>query len=906
LRQSPRRRIPPDWSARLLIALAAGSVVSGAVGFRVAGVRDLWDVAYLTLQLFFLNFDGDGLQMNPWLQMARFGALFTAVWAILKAFFPQVRQHIRRFLRSRGKSCAVVLGYGAVGQAIGAALWQRDCGIARVTAVHPSVTPELAARARADGVLLIEGDASDPRVLKRIYVAKAERIYISDPDDLRAIDTAVAVRQHLGDRGNDIRIVLNDSDVAAQMAEATVAGFLGATGLRWFSVADETARLLIADARFDRVALESGAERMHLVVVGGGSQGEAVAVEAILTAWRTGLGPPKITFFDRDVASVEARLRRRMPAWFLQANGGALYPAARPDLAFLECDAKDADFMRDSRFDGLRARVSGWVFAMGDDAKNLRASIELHRAIMARHIDPAPIYVRIPTGHAEDAPELSANPLGLAQTFGSIESVIARSALLAEDPDAVPKVLHDAYRKAEQEMFGRFSEDWESLPENKREANRALFRHAVMKIEDFGAVATVGRDGVPLTHAGLAATLRRVDESLAYDRIDQGGEARRWLRDGAALSKNDLATAVLIRNAALCEHNRWTIERALAQFLPTTRPDRALRDDVRRIHNNMHDWFDLEDAETRRYDLVMLHALLSQRAAAGQVLHKAARVKTVFLAVDGLAKTCTAHFSRCGMAEGSDVSELHLHMNSRNEPATPAELVPVVMSCLAPHIDRQKQHLPTRIRFDFRRQPSERVLVLANLVAMELREKLSETTQIDAFWNWRAAGSPVAGVVGHRDLTAFGGIVPITEQLRQTFMDLVIGKGVAQLVTGYAPGSDRAAVEAWASLAFPKPLLIFPFSSRDATGEDVYFTEEPELATWDTTISERAALEVGRPMLSASGGGHVAQAEEILRVADLTVFVVDETRSAVTGGSGDTLERARLSGVEMVLLSPAP
>jgi hypothetical protein len=44
-RRTSRRRIPPDWSGRLLVLLAATSIVVGAVGFRTAGVEDPWQVA---------------------------------------------------------------------------------------------------------------------------------------------------------------------------------------------------------------------------------------------------------------------------------------------------------------------------------------------------------------------------------------------------------------------------------------------------------------------------------------------------------------------------------------------------------------------------------------------------------------------------------------------------------------------------------------------------------------------------------------------------------------------------------------------------------------------------------------------------------------------------------------------
>lgn len=346
------------------------------------------------------------------------------------------------------------------------------------------------------------------------------------------------------------------------------------------------------------------------------------------------------------------------------------------------------------------------------------------------------------------------------------------------------------------------------------------------------------------------------------------------------------------------------MERALAQFIPTARPDLALRDDMRRRHNNMHDWFDLGDAETRRYDLVMLRVLLSQKPAAGQFVHKGVRVRTVFLALDGAAGTCAAHVSGSGVPDG-DVSELHLHLNARVEPRHPADLVEEVMKCLAPHIDRRKRHPLARIRFDFPRQPGERVLALANLVAEALRGKLPDSTRIDAFWNWRGAGSPIVGVVGHRDLTAFGGIGPVTERLRQCFMDLIMQQGVEAMVTGYAPGADRAAVEAWASLGLPRPVLVFPFTGVDADGRRVWFTEDPVVATEETTVTDDAAKRIGLPVFPSGGEGHRAQADEVLGRTEILLVVLNEQTEVLDGGSRDTLSRAREANGPAIVIAPS-
>lgn len=300
-----RRARPPDWYNRILLILAVSSFLLGLFGFWHYHGRawaQLPDALYRTFALYFMAFDLPDAAMghvNWAVQIARFGAFFTAVWAIVKALFPQVRRFISLLWARHSPACAVILGYGPVGQAIGAALWDqrcsapvwaplarrlgrpvpRGCDITRVTAVHPVVTPDMAARARLDKVLLIQGDPSDPRVLQQVHVGYARRIYVSDADDLQAIDTAVAARAAAGP-DHDLRVVLNDSAVAGRLAEAAGAGFLGAPGVRWWSLADETARQLIAAARFDRIALERRAGRMHLAILGCGQQGEAVAVEA--------------------------------------------------------------------------------------------------------------------------------------------------------------------------------------------------------------------------------------------------------------------------------------------------------------------------------------------------------------------------------------------------------------------------------------------------------------------------------------------------------------------------------------------------------------------------------------------------------------------------------------------------
>lgn len=906
-------RRPRDWSGPALAVLAGGSFLLGAHGFFEispfphAVWAALWDSAYRSLQLFFMNFEDPRSQpeaVGLALQVARFGAFFTTVWVILKALFPQVRRTIRRWLRRRGTGCALILGYGPVGQAIAAGLRQTDGGIRHITAVERAVTPELGVRAAMDGVLLLEGDPSDPRQLDRVYAGLAERIYVSDADDLRAIDTAVAVRRHVAAPDRDIRVVLEDGAVAGQMAEAAGGGFLGVPGLAWFSLADETARQLIAEARFDRVAVETGTARLHLVVIGCGSQGEAIAVETLLTGWRTTLGPPRITFLDRDVAGIEARMRRRMPAWFLEPGGRALPQGARPELDFRGCDAETLDCARDACLDGLREGVTAWVVATGNDALNLRASLALHRAMAQRRIDPAPIHVRIPSGHAEEAPDLVGQPLAMARTFGAIDVVIARSPLLTPDPDAMPKALHAVYAQATVAMgLAEQPEEWGDLSEAKRKANRALFRHAAMKLEDFGAEAQPVLTTPPKADAALLHRLERVDGALDYARIDHGDDPQGWVPAGKKLADEDVGTAIRLRDAAVCEHDRWTIERALEQFLPTERPDRALRDDTRRLHDNMHDWYALREAAIRRYDVVLLRGLLSKSGDGGQATARRHRARILFLPVLADGTVGAPHVSDLGAAEGRDVTELQLHLCVAKEPVDPDACIAALLTALEREFDRERQIPPRRLRFDFARPLGERTLALANRLATELRKRLGPGSAIEPLWTWRAKGRTV-GVVGHRDLTGFGDRTALNERLRQAFMSLIVRHNVEGLVCGYASGADQVAVEAWTSLGMPAPHLVLPFAETTEDGRRIFHTDEPCQAGADTRFAEAALRALGTPILPDIGTGHRGQADTLLARADALVAVVDETRDARPGGTLETVTRARERGMMVMVIGP--
>ena len=599
---------------------------------------------------------------------------------------------------------------------------------------------------------------------------------------------------------------------------------------------------------------------------------------------------------DRDPEAARTRLRQRYPAWF---RDGALPPEARPEIVFLPCDADTPDFDSPT-LSSLSDGVHGWIVATGDDALNLRAGLALHRAMTMRRIDPAPVHVRIPTGHAEDAPALTDRPLVMARTFGSVDRVVARSDLMVAHPDALPRALHAAYEAAQHEMFGFAPSGWEALPETKRNSNRALFRHAVMKIEDFGAEAQAPLRGLPLVARGLQDDLRSVDAALDYMRVTAGSGPETWVLPGRSLDARQRDVARRLRAAAICEHNRWITERALDQFLPTAQPDAAQRDDTRRLHNNMFPWDALQDAMIRRYDVVMLRALFAHAGDTGLTARPRAAA-TLFL---GLCSDGTARVTplASGAAPGRHVTELRLHLpepGNRNTTDVAGVLSEAVKKRL---LVNEKDH-PSRLRFDFSAPPSDALLDLANRLAETLRPSWPEQALIGAHWGWRRANGPVVAFAGHRDLTGFDE-TRLRDQLAQWVMETTLREGMPRLICGYAPGADRLMVAAWNDLGLPPPVLVFPFRQDGTDGNTIWLTDSPEQGGDETRVPAQALEQVGHPRLPGGAEGHAAQSAYLREHASVLLAALDPARPALPGGTGDTVARAEADGLRVVSFSP--
>jgi voltage-gated potassium channel Kch len=955
----------------------------GGASWEWPGLRRLADAFYRAAQLFVLEFNRDcnnpaqSAEINLALEAARYAALVFSAAAVVAFFAPRLARRLLLRIQILGhRRRAIVLGYGPVGQAIAHELatrvrhrpaarshadglrhrlgqWMLGLPVVAqvdqwwrqgrfVTAIHSEITPALAETARRDNVVLVEGDPSDPALHRRVRIERSSCVFVASGSDMQTLDAAVSARNSLSDAPHAVRAVLSDPDLAATLPETAPRGFLGAANVQGFSLPAEAARLLIAQARFDRVALEKRQKRVHLVIVGCGAQGESVAVETLLTAWRTGLEAPVISIFDRNAALVRSRLKRRAPALFPNDNEPSLPIAARARINIEAADADTIDFGAD---EGLKRVLSehgpatAWVFAAGDDSLNLRAAAALHMAILKRTLPPAPIHVRIWSGHQGDTPVLSTHPIGIARAFGALEATMAATPACDDDPDQIARELHEAYRAQGIRMrladpsFVFSDEPWDDLSETKRNANRRLHRHAVMKFEDLGGQWRHRGRMVPAVDAELRDPYVATENIMDYDVMQDGKLPRRWWKSGTvAQDIESTHRASRILAVAIAEHNRWTADRALDGWKMTPKPAPSQRNDERRLHDNMHGWSDL-DAVTRRWDAVLLRTLVE--GDSGRDVDVSAwtkRVCTLVLATrtEKLPKKSNiAVFEpRCRFVQdpafsGETHSPTEIRIVIAGEPGRDSLDATIESARQAFSALMAKPAISARlcrVRFDFFSHPAEETLALANAIGAAARAwaapppksgrpNVQVPVEISSLWDWQETPAPVFGFVGHRDLDRTNGPQGLALFLEVFFAGRLARGAIGGLVSGYAPGADRIAVDAWTGLGATKPLLFFPFSrvEKDSSGTDnlIHLTEEGAVEGAPEWVPHGDIAHVGvartsqpRPGLDA----HRSQASDILDNCDVLVAVYDGAGNSGSGSAGDTLLRARTMGKKVIII----
>lgn len=274
-------------------------------GFVSANL-DWPEAIYRSIQLLVLeaNFDGLAGPLSWQLEMARFLLpLFTvmAVISLLLGYFK------RQWLLLRSQFFypdAIFLGIGRTARAIALSLPEKRRLLAVEASAHSEIAQQLMA---AHKLLLLEGDATDSRLLHRLPLFQSKDIYIFTGDDERDLSIALMLCQHMTSQakpGQPLPKLIVDIDDSILLQTAQAEPFfthyreLGGEIL-WFSARRQAARALLQQHPVLNQPSRAQ-QKVHVAVVGFGELAQDVIRQILRTSVYLNTNKLHISVFTTD------------------------------------------------------------------------------------------------------------------------------------------------------------------------------------------------------------------------------------------------------------------------------------------------------------------------------------------------------------------------------------------------------------------------------------------------------------------------------------------------------------------------------------------------------------------------------------------------------------------------------
>ena len=492
---------PPGRERWLWMISTLAGVVSLVLSYRafwtylpssVTGWRRIIEAVYSSAQLLLLHVsDADLVAMSaensPLFQAARFLAVIfmgTTRAALVFKFFGN---ELRRDGVSRIGGHTVICGLTPFGQQLAHEFSHlRD---KLVVVADDSMDSAAVANAMETGAGVLQGNAADARLLRKVYIHRAANVFVTSEDDganIRVAKCAIEVVRANSTRrstGPHIHVHISDPELRATLRLHRAFRADGIARVSMFNVFDNSARLMLLDHPLDYTRITENDERVvQIVIIGFGLMGEAVLTRAAMLAHYANLKPLRALVIDHDASRKERFFRSRY-RHFSQVC----------DATFIQADAEEPltrgwiqDFCADSQ-----KTISTVVIALDNIARGLCIGLAL-----ADHLGPEiPIRVR-----SSDDSGLATSLRGAESDgslpkqiteFGSMQEACARKNWLDDELDTMAKGLHKDYVRRRRDLHQQLVDDrslrpWEQLDDDLIDSNRQLADHVPVKLRAIG------------------------------------------------------------------------------------------------------------------------------------------------------------------------------------------------------------------------------------------------------------------------------------------------------------------------------------------------------------------------------------------------------------------------------------
>ena len=562
----------------VIAALWVALFVLGIGGFRQQATvghigRSNLDILYLIFQLITLQYNGADAVLNWRLEIARFLAPALAFSTVLQSASLVFADEFRRLRLQYVRNHTVVCGLGDVGTRLAQAFAMDG---SRVVAIESDPSSSGVASAKAAGVTVLIGDASDPALLRTARVAQAVRLIAVCGNDATNVQIASQTVPVVADRpGKALRcaVHLDDAEMATLLRAADLDQH-GSVRMSFFNTHERAARALLSEHPPFAVDALGHAQQSHIVLFGLGQLGRSLVVN-MAQQWAeiSPDDPLRITIVDEAASGRWAALRLGHPALDQGCDPHVLdFDLRAPSASGVE--ALERLFAGDEAGGSDRTgdRPTWVVVAHADESQSLSTALFLHQSLGVRKL---PIIVRTRTevglGALLIPGESRSDAFPTMRAFPFLDRTCTIDAVEAGVREQLARAVHEDYLLRSSDGVN-LAKSWEALDDDERD----LSRRRVDGI--LGDLASIGCELGPL---------------------------RRWGAPSTSFSEAE------IEQLAAREHIRWHDDRLEAGWTYG-----EVRDNDARKNAMLVPWEDLPD-DARAMNIASVRALPMMLARAG-------------------------------------------------------------------------------------------------------------------------------------------------------------------------------------------------------------------------------------------------------------------------------------------------
>ncbi|MCU1393423.1 MAG: RyR protein [Ilumatobacteraceae bacterium] len=497
----------------LMFVLAAGGFRQQATVGHVG--RSNLDILYLIFQLITLQYNGAEAVLNWRLEIARFLAPAMAFSTVLQSASLVFTDEFRRIRVQYSRNHTVVCGLGDVGTRLAQAFAMNG---ESVVAIEADPAASGVSSAKAAGVAVLIGDASDPALLRTARVGRAVRLVAVCGNDATNVQIASQAVSVIGDRGGKAlrcSVHLDDAEMATLLRAADLDRH-GSVRMSFFNTHERAARALLSE-HSPFTLDESGQPRpSHVVLFGLGQLGRSLVVN-MAQQWAeiNPIDPLRITIVDQSASGRWEALRLEHPA---------LTDGCDPQV--LDFDLKSPTLAGVDAMQQLFAdeRPTWVVVAHVDESLSLSTALFLYQSLGVRKI---PIIVRTRTAVGLGAllipGEKQPDAFPTMRAFPFLDRTCTIDAIEAGVREQLARAVHDDYL-LRGELAAGLAKPWTELDDDERD----LSRRRVDGI--LGDLASIGCELGPMRRWGAPST------TFSEEEIEQLAEREhaRWSEDRLA------------------------------------------------------------------------------------------------------------------------------------------------------------------------------------------------------------------------------------------------------------------------------------------------------------------------------------------------------------------------------------